>query len=404
MKSFLLFLISILIVLSSCGTNREESQVTTLNLPEAFSQRQEVLLSRFIDKISYVPLETKPDLVLARMARFEVTDDFIIVRNVGLGQKPQILLFDRNTGRFIKEIGKQGRGPGEYENISFLPFNSSKNEIYAEGPSRELLVYDIYGKYIDKIKIPQWIDDKAPDNHNRKTSYPDNMLDKNIFASYVLNSSGKEQRKMVLFTKEGIFKIFPNSQTYTRNDWGFSASTAGGYAKFYRWANNLYFIEIFCDTLYHVTKNELKPRYYFDCGKYKALYSKQEEILANRNTPEYFFISDIDESKDYIFMQLQYNKGNYTGFIEKKTNKITFCKKDIPGISGLKDDINGLMDVVPKDFTQNNEMVYLIQPVDLFKWFELNPEKAIYAKTKLPWINNIDELSNPIIAIGKCKD
>jgi hypothetical protein len=42
--------------------------------------------------------------------------------------------------------------------------------------------------------------------------------------------------------------------------------------------------------------------------------------------------------------------------------------------------------------------------VDLFKWFEANPGKAALARNKLPWLKDVNELSNPVIVIGKCKD
>jgi hypothetical protein len=83
---------------------------------------------------------------------------------------------------------------------------------------------------------------------------------------------------------------------------------------------------------------------------------------------------------------------------------LTFCKKTNSGISGLKDDISGLMDVIPQDFTESNEMIYVIEPAKLINWFKENHEKAAKAKTNLHWLKNIDEFSNPIIAIAKCKD
>jgi hypothetical protein len=404
MKSLLLVIFTLLFIQASRSQNEKKTEVTILNLSESFSQLQEAPLSRFVDKISYIPLETNPEIVLGQTARFEVTDDFIYVKNAGLGQKTQLLLFDRNTGKFIREIGKSGRGPGEYYSTSSLPFNPSGKEFYATGVSNEILVYDLFGKYIDKIKPPEWIDTKSPyEFQSRISSKPFNRIDSKTFVGYIHNFNGWENRKMVLFTKEKIIKIFPNYQTFTRKDFKTTYSPAGGYFKFYNWDNKLYFIETFCDTLYQVTKDELLPRYFFDSGKFRALYSKQFDIMSGRQTPDYFFITDIDENKDYIFIKLNYALGKYTGFIEKKTNKITFCKKDISGASGLKDDINGLMVVVPKDFTQKNEMVYLIQPSELFKWFKANPEKAASARNKLPWLKDIDELSNPVIAIAKCK-
>lgn len=62
------------------------------------------------------------------------------------------------------------------------------------------------------------------------------------------------------------------------------------------------------------------------------------------------------------------------------------------------------MDVIPLDFTYNNEMIYVIEPVKLINWSKENPEKAVLARAKLPWLKNIDEFSNPIIAIGRCKE
>jgi hypothetical protein len=404
-KTIVLFSFTLLIIPALSAQTGNKSKLIILNLEEAFSQQQDIPLSTFVDKISYVPLETKPDIVLGRTARFEVTDDFILVKNVGLGQATQILLFDRSTGKFIREIGKPGRGPGEYYGISFLPYNLETKEIYASGPSGEIMVYDVSGKYIEELKKPSWTDPKAPNEFSsRKTVGAESLFDGKTFAGYVINFNGWEDRKLLLFTREGIIKIFPNYMTWTRKDWKRWSSPPGGYDKFYQWDRKLYFIETFCDTLYQVTGEVLLPRYYFNFGKFKAEYSKQEEIVTAALIPNYFFLTDIDENNDYIFIQLSFKRESFTGIVEKKSNKITFIKKSTYGVSGLRDDINGLMDVVPKDFTQKNEMVYLIQPFELFKWFEANPEKAALAKNKLPWLKSIDESSNPVIVIAKCKE
>ena len=117
----------------------------------------------------------------------------------------------------------------------------------------------------------------------------------------------------------------------------------------------------------------------------------------------YFFIGDIDENDNYVFVQLFFNRVNYTGFIDKKSNEIKFCEEGNSEIYGIKDDINNLMEVSPMQITSKNEIIYLIQPSQLFKWFDENPEEAALAKAKLNWLKDINELSNPIIAIAECK-
>lgn len=401
---------NILLIQSLSAQTGNKSKLIILNLAEAFSRQQEVPLSRFVNKITYVPLETKQESLISSSPNIEVSDDFVIVKNGGQS-KNQILLFDRNTGKFIREIGKQGRGPGEYMSVGFIPFNPVNKEVYAISASREILTYDLSGNNIDKIKIPEFKDtkmvkaDQTPAQNAllskiMLTFYA--ILDSNIFVGYVQNFSGWENRKLVLLSNEGVLKIFPNYLTWDREKGNGFLLPPGGFAKFYRWDNKLNFIETFCDTIYQVTKSSLIPRYFFDWGKFNAPYSKQVEVA--KDWYNFFFISNISENKNYIFFQLWYSKEVYTGFIEKKNNNITICKIGNSDKSALKDDLTGLMDVTPTYFTQTNEMVNVIQPGELLKWFKENPEKAEKAKKQLPWLTGIDEFSNPIIAIAKCKD
>lgn len=62
------------------------------------------------------------------------------------------------------------------------------------------------------------------------------------------------------------------------------------------------------------------------------------------------FLMDIDENRNYIFIQLYYELEVYTVFVDKRNNSVTFCRSGNSGISGLKDDESGLMEVVPKGF------------------------------------------------------
>lgn len=377
--------------------------MTVINLYKSFSKPIAVPISSFVSNVIYVPLETNPlALISGLIVNYEVTNDFIIVRQ-SASVNSQILLFDRKTGKFIKEIGKVGRGPGEFSSLGFLPYNNIKHEFYALNNSRDILVYDLAGKCIDIIKKPVTPDIKI--NERSVTSFLMlyDILDSDIFVGYFQNFSGNENRKLILFTRDGILKIFPN---YLRWVPGKSfhgiMNPPGGFAKFYKWDNKLNFLEIFCDTLYQVTKDSLIPRYYFDPGPYKAEYSNQLEVASK--TSNYYFMYDVNENKNFIFINFLLKMDGYLGFINKSDNTITVCKKGLSGNSGFQDDIGGLMEIVPNHFTQNNEMVYIIQPFKMIKWIKENPEKANEAKKRHLWLNNIDEFSNPIIAIAKCKE
>jgi hypothetical protein len=384
--------------------SQTSTHLVTIDLEKALSDQKEIFLSQFVDNVVFVPLENSPSSLIGEiLVSYEITDEYIIVKHTS-GGIHKIFLFDRTTGKFLREIGKQGRGPGEFANYGQLAYNQIKNEIYASNYSRDILVYDLFGRNIDLIKIPFVPDPNInlpnlPKEQNEKLSASFlsfyEIIDSDIFVGYFQNFSGTEKRKLMLLTKDGILKIFPNHLTWLPNERnrGFMLPP-GGFAKFYKWDNKLYFLEIFCDTLYQVTKEKLIPRYYFDIGKiYKAEYSSQLEVASKWN--EYYYMLRLKENKDYIFFNFQLKRDGYTGFIEKRSNNVVVCKND------LIDDISGLMNVVPYCFTKNNEIVYVIQPVKLIKWFKENPEKASVAKSRLSWLKDIDEFSNPVIAIAR---
>lgn len=394
------------------GQDGQESQLVNINILKSFNEKKNVPLSRFVEGVTYVPIETNPDLVLADDAEFEVTDEFIIVKNGKSFGENQILLFDKQTGRFIREIGKRGRGPDEYNTYSYIPFNPARKEIYALGPTRQILVYDLSGKNIDKISPPVWKDIGVPESEVRSEIYNIfqsvyvqyyNTIDTNIFVGYVRNMFGLEKRKIVLFSTNGYLKVFPNYLTYYHDNWRKLVNPPGGSSKFYKWNNELYFIEAFCDTLYHITKDKMTPRYYFNFGKFNPQYSKQSDIILNKHWDEYFFLLNICENQHYIFLNYFFKKEIYLAIIDKKNNDVTTCMIGPSGKSALKDDINGVMDVIPQYFTQKNEMVYIIKPLDLINWLEENPQKGVLLRESQSWLKEIDEFSNPVIAIGKCK-
>jgi len=155
MKMILTFYLFLLIFPTSFCQNLNKSSLIVFDLEKAFSRQEEVPLSKFLKSINYVTLETNPHSIIGRFARFEVTDKYIIVRDNS--SIKQILLFDRKTGKFIKEIGKAGRGPDEYMRLSYIPYDPDKNVLYAVNSLRQLLVYNLSDNDVEIIKTPDYV-------------------------------------------------------------------------------------------------------------------------------------------------------------------------------------------------------------------------------------------------------
>ena len=196
MRKIILTLAVFLFFQNFSGQIGNKPVVEVLNMADGFSRPKEVRLSTFLKNLKYIPLETNPDALISESAKFEVTNEYVIVRQLGSRRMYQILLFDRNNGRFLRGDREQGRGPGEYAIFSPLPYNPVKKEFYAIDPSRDILVYDIMGNNIDRIKMPGFKNPEANDELNSGVLVTFNsILDGNIFVGYVVNNSGIEKEK-----------------------------------------------------------------------------------------------------------------------------------------------------------------------------------------------------------------
>ena len=400
MKQILTFYLLLLSFPTSFGQNLNKSGLIVFDLEKAFSRQSEVPLSKFLNSINYVTLETNPHSIIGRFAHFEVTDEYIIVRDNSIPK--QILLFDRKTGKFIKSIGKYGRGPNEYSRFSYIPYDPDKRILYAVNSLRQLLVYNLSDSDVEIIKTPDLVGSGEILQLRKQEMSFDIMMDDKIFVGYFINPLGMEKNVLALFTKDEVLKIFPNFQALKTMSHGVGGLMNDNHT-IYRQDNKIYFLEVFSDTLFQLTSDSLIPRYYFKMGKFNVTWQINAS-MDHKLGMNYFYMLGIDESTKYLFINTLFKGTQYLGYVDKFNNTVTFCKLNSSGVSAFKDDISGLLDVRPVDITEKNEMVYIIKPLDLIKWFKENPEKAAAARKSCPWIKDIDEFSNPIIATGICKE
>jgi hypothetical protein len=400
MKQILTFYLLLLSFPTSFGQNLNKSSLIVFDLEKAFSRQSEVPLSKFLNSINYVTLETNPHSIIGRFAHFEVTDEYIIVRDNSIPK--QILLFDRKTGKFIKSIGKYGRGPDEYSRFSYIPYDPDKRVLYAVNSLRQLLVYNLSDSDVEIIKTPDLVASGEIIQLKKQEMSFDIMMDDKIFVGYFINPLGMEKNVLALFTKDEVLKIFPNYQALKTMSHGVGGLMNDNHT-IYRQDNKIYFLEVFSDTLFQLTRDSLIPRYYFKMGKSNVTW-QINATMDHKLGMNYFYMLGIDESTKYLFINTLFKGTQYLGYVDKLNNTVTFCKLNSSGVSAFKDDISGLLDVRPVDITEKKEMVYIIKPLDLIKWFKENPEKAAAAKKSCPWIKDIDEFSNPVIAIGSCKE
>ena len=378
MKSmYILFLIFITFSCNSKNENLHE----IINLQEAFENKKSININDIATNFEYIKLETKDECLIGTKSKVYSNDQYLIAID-----RNKILLFNRKDGKFIREIGHMGNGPGEYSRTyTVMPFNEERNIVYA-GRNKKRYGYSLDGQLIDTLTIPELVSEIG-------------NIDEGIFAAFLPNYQGNEKNKIIIFNdKDSLIKIFPNYLSAPKTD-GFFVWNPSSW--FYKLNKQLYFYELFNDTLFHVSTNSLTPRIIFNMGPYSPPY--EMKTSPKFEADKYFLIKTINESSRYLFCTFNFNKRNYTSIYDKDQRKTIVNDFDTESGNGFIYNIN---DFVPPELSSINEKDELICTIDAYKikkWFEVNPEKINQLPEYLKTLKNIQETNNPVIIIAKLK-
>ena len=112
----------------SCkNVSNELEGVVTINVREGIGKSSTVLqLEDEIESVECIPLETSDSVLISNILDLRMTDNYIFVYN---GKTSEIFQFNRD-GKFIRKIGREGNGPGEYSLITELGIDESNKRLY----------------------------------------------------------------------------------------------------------------------------------------------------------------------------------------------------------------------------------------------------------------------------------
>ena len=380
-----------------------------IDLIKVIQNERDVPISQFVDSLVYIPLETTPESGISYIRKIFLTDKYIIIRHDSPGSSSPLLLFDRKSGKFIRPLGKKGRGPEEYTIPLDCFYNPYDKKIYTYGSMKSFVkTYNLDGKYIESFVTPL-INEASVNEH-----LPiDAFIDSENFAGYITNSTGQVRKKLILFSRVKVKASFSNYDT-----WPSDQVTISQDPLFFTWQKQVSFKERSNDTVFNISGNKLIPKFVLYTGKlrYPNKLSREEAVEQLTKPKDYLETRMIFENTDYLFFDLGFRykpaKDKPTAFqlshnlciFDKRTKNTLVCGNEADNNSGLSDDINNFMSVTPLTITELNELVGVLQAAEINKWKAENPDKSVKLASKLPWISNINELDNPVIVIGKCKN
>ena len=100
-------------LLTACSPSAQKGKEGQIDVLPAFENLTELKVSQLGKNIRYVPLETTDSSLIGARYAIQLLDDGILVSYGGRSES-HCYLFDRETGKFIREIGHKGEDPKGY--------------------------------------------------------------------------------------------------------------------------------------------------------------------------------------------------------------------------------------------------------------------------------------------------
>ncbi len=399
-KNHIVFLIASLAFIA-CTNNKNqqpvqviEKNIPVINLEKAIGlPGKPMQMSDFIENIEYIRPEYPASLV-GTVFGISVNDKYLL-----LEVADRLLCYTRQ-GKFLHQIGKKGQGPKEHLGIrssalldTVIAINSNFN--------RRILRYDVQGNYLGSLpvsdevfKINMLDTDRFAINLHHGIS----MDNPNLFITGIINSKGDtvQLKKTPSYYLEGL----AHSSTIWRNGDTVCVHTCVN------------------DTVYSVSKNDIRPRYIFHQGKYKISREAFNDIRlleAERST----FIDRLSccETDDCLLVSFSFDKKHWLIYYDKHSGKTNSWVQhpdevDKYGIlvgGGWENDVDGGCKLSGFNVINADYIAVNILPDKLKVIFNENKKAGI--KVKYPerqqelekLVNSLNEDENPVIVLYKLK-
>lgn len=375
---------------SSCQSEQEKPQspVIVLDMELLLSNQQEMKLSDIAESIKYVRLETNPD-VLCQVLQYLVRDNRIYVRN----RNGTVFLFD-GEGKFVRQIGRKGQGPGEYLGVQFIDASPQGDFVYFYYTRGNIAyIYSSDGEMINdfEIKYPTWrFAALSPDRHIMISPYGAFSPDSLPFLFYLADGKGQ------------IVNQFPSKKVIMLGAGDFSIG------KFMVTPRSVIGYHPFNDTVFSFDpEGNISPKYVFNYGNKRLPDEEIDDMMKlYENREQYIHSTSLYETSDRLFIRAFHQKKPLIGFWQQKDNSLVAILSDD---GKLLNDLDGGPDFWPATSDGDKTVYRLVQALDLVEswnkgdYQEKEFKQADDRKEFVRMIQELKEGDNPVIMVVELK-
>lgn len=123
----------------------------TIDVDKALQNQQNIKLSQLIDHAEMIELEGVRGAYIRSVYWAHVGARYIMVGD----KSPGVILLFTREGKFLRQIGRQGKGPGEYTNLNAVAMSPDEKCIIASDYFSKLISYSPDGSLIKEVMLPK---------------------------------------------------------------------------------------------------------------------------------------------------------------------------------------------------------------------------------------------------------
>lgn len=361
MKKYSSILLGIIII-TSCNNSRNSSTsdnktIGSIDLPylidieKNLTKTKSIPLSSIGKQLEYIPLETNPNCMIQSIQHITFSEDFMFIADY-----TKILQFDRK-GKFLRQIGANGRGPGEYLGITGFCIDPKNKKIFVNvcHDGCEILEYDFNGSFIKSYNQP-W------------RSYQFIVYDTTGFIFHFThdNDSIVYSKYNFYITDHELNPIYKIKRNFIRK-----SNIDAREIPLYYYKSILHFKQYTVDTLFTLENEKPKPYAIFKLGKSKLdpniMFDGRNPNVAEmiKEIANYFEISKILENENYLFTNIAFGVADSSlhCIFNKQSAETTIIEDN-----GFKNDIDSGIRFWPKYIYNDN---ILVDYVDAFTFLNM---------------------------------
>ena len=380
-----LFVMALLLAqcaLFSCRSKQAAENVIKIN----DAQVQTLYMSEYFESIEYIPLETNDECLIGDKPSLYMTDEFIVT----IASK-KCLVFDRQTGKFIRRIGVEGRGANEYSRIPHGIIVNEQEKTISMGQGNRLIEYSLVDGAVisSSTQIPPLVASKIA------------YITKDSWAMSFLNLTGNIPNQMLFFDRERVVDSIPNRCLFVPKTRHIDINMSE--ILFYRYNNNVYYKYFLNDTIFKIVDRALQPAWVFEMRRSSHVLQqfRDDPPALSKESEDYHLVNSLLETDEYMFLRTVYQNKNHAFIFDKKQRQVKGLEN-----RGFVNDIDGGLTFWPAFTNQNQDLIQLHDAYSFKKNInekglsEQNVQNVAELQKLQKLVAQLDDEDNPVVVIA----